>query len=181
MHANVNVVGCGGSVLSEPDGAFRLAAAPGVTCKLVAHSADGLRRGRDWPTYVTVAEGTTVTVDVWLPPILIGTLLIVVDENLRVSHVFQGDLFQVDDRVLALNGHSVGGRGEFIDWVRRHPGEDVSLELERNGRRFQVSTPVATLEDWSTPDAVHPSRVPPNHPILEWSSDSAPGVFYGAE
>jgi regulator of sigma E protease len=49
---------------------------------------------------------------------------------------------RVGDRLLAVDGQPVGNSSEFRSLVRAAPGRTVSIEVQRNGERLRILTPV---------------------------------------
>jgi regulator of sigma E protease len=50
------------------------------------------------------------------------------------------------DQVLAVDGRPVYDVGEFVDYVSAHPGEELLLELQRDGRALAVPVTPADLD-----------------------------------
>jgi regulator of sigma E protease len=50
------------------------------------------------------------------------------------------------DQVLAVDGRPVYDGGEFVDYVSAHPGEELLLELQRDGRALAVPVTPADLD-----------------------------------
>jgi regulator of sigma E protease len=46
------------------------------------------------------------------------------------------------DRVLAVDGQPIANSSEFVAMVKGAPGRDISIEVERNGKRLRIVAPV---------------------------------------
>jgi regulator of sigma E protease len=56
----------------------------------------------------------------------------------------EGARLQKGDRVLAINGQPIALFQELIDWVRAHPGDAATLDIQRGADRFAVTVIIAT-------------------------------------
>ena len=55
------------------------------------------------------------------------------------------------DRVLAVDGQTMANRTEFVDMVNAAPGRDISIEVERSGRRLRIVAAIpAVMEQGRT-------------------------------
>ncbi len=54
-----------------------------------------------------------------------------------------------DDRILAVNGEAIGAWSDFVEAVQAHPGEPVSLLIERDGleQALMLTPLIVTLDD----------------------------------
>ena len=62
----------------------------------------------------------------------------VLGEVLADSAAFQAGL-QPGDRILAVDGHPVEDWGAWVEQVRTHPGESLTLDIERSGRQLSLT------------------------------------------
>jgi len=59
-------------------------------------------------------------------------------EEVPVGSAGAGAGLKAGDRVLAVDGRTVANRTEFVDMVNAAPGRDISIEVERSGRRLRI-------------------------------------------
>jgi membrane-associated protease RseP (regulator of RpoE activity) len=57
----------------------------------------------------------------------------------QVAGIEQGD------RVVAIDGQEVDDFGEMSDYIRAHPGDEVTLEIERDGETIEATTTIGTI------------------------------------
>lgn len=95
---------------------------------------------------------------------------------------------RVDDRVTAVNGKPMESFMEFRDEVSRHPGETVSLSVDRHGEQLTIDVPVMraerTTKDGATVTVgmvgVSPAPIP--DPVKKYNPVAAipaTGEFFG--
>lgn len=108
-----------------------------------------------WARIVTIAAGPLANYFFASVLMFFGFLLggnHVVDEtSMRVSIAAEGPAaeagIQKGDRILAVNGESIGDWDHLKKVVGAHPGEKVDIEIDRNGERLHVfPTPLADGE-----------------------------------
>jgi regulator of sigma E protease len=58
---------------------------------------------------------------------------------------------RVGDRLLAVDGQPIANRMEFISLVSGAPGRDISIEVERAGKRLRIVTPVPRVIEQGKP------------------------------
>lgn len=51
------------------------------------------------------------------------------------------------DRVVSMNGQPVKSLGTWIQYIRSHPGETITLDVERNGRQIGFKVPIGKVQD----------------------------------
>jgi len=71
------------------------------------------------------------------------------DVPARVKHVVEGSAaeranLQTRDLVVAVNGQPIGVWFELVEFVKAHPGKEVTFEIERNGSRLFQSVVLET-------------------------------------
>jgi regulator of sigma E protease len=55
--------------------------------------------------------------------------------------------FAAGDRVVAVDGVTVASWGQWVDYVRARPGEQVAVRVDRAGRELDLSLDVGAVED----------------------------------
>ena len=51
------------------------------------------------------------------------------------------------DRIVSIEGRPVALWDELVDWVKRHPGQQVTLVIDRDGRRVALSMYIGQRQD----------------------------------
>jgi regulator of sigma E protease len=97
------------------------------------------------------------------------------------------------DQVLAVDGRPVYDVGEFVDYVSAHPGEELVLELRRDGRPLEVPVTPADLDGTgrigvglgfykrSGPVEAVAQSVRYNLLIVRWSLSALPARIFGRQ
>ncbi|OOZ37080.1 sigma E protease regulator RseP [Solemya velesiana gill symbiont] len=114
--------------------------------EVVVRSADGFEESRHLPggELVSLSEngnllqGMGLTPKRPVVPPVIGEL--VPGEAASVAGIRSGD------RILSVDGEHVPDWGEFLTYVRAHPGQKVELEVERGLERLSISLVVGSRE-----------------------------------
>jgi len=93
---------------------------------------------------------------------------------------------QEGDTILAMDGEEVSDWEEARSFILEHPGERVTLLIERDGEEMEVSVRLATQEDGtgylgvtSEPYMVEYSFLGAAGKTGEWFVEASWGVFYG--
>ncbi|GKX31938.1 SpoIVB peptidase [Vallitalea longa] len=110
-----------------------------------------------------VPVGKTIGVTVYTDGILVlGTGLIYGEDGKKYNPA-KGKLY-TGDYIKTVNGKSISRKKELIEFVKKNNGEDIQLEVVRNGERETVNiTPVKTLENGE-------------HKIGIWVRDDTQGI-----
>jgi membrane-associated protease RseP (regulator of RpoE activity) len=93
---------------------------------------------------------------------------------------------QEGDTILSMDGQEVTDWEEVRSYVREHPGQEVTLLIERDGQEMEINAQLATLEDGSGYLGVSPEVYMEQYSFLgaagktgEWFVEASWGVCYG--
>ncbi|MDD3719185.1 MAG: site-2 protease family protein [Actinomycetota bacterium] len=90
------------------------------------------------------------------------------------------------DTVLALDGHEITSWDEISDFIKEHPGEEVTILVEREEQEIELTARLATLESGSGYLGVSPEVYMEDYSFTgsivqtgKWFGQASWGVFYG--
>jgi membrane-associated protease RseP (regulator of RpoE activity) len=93
---------------------------------------------------------------------------------------------QEGDTILAMNGQEVSGWEEVSAFIKEHPGEEVTLLIERDGQEMELQAQLATLENGNGYLGISPEVYMEDYGFLgsfvqtgKWFGTATWGVFYG--